>query len=127
MSDVETNKRIAMEFYDLAFNQQKPAEAVSKYMGKMYRQHNPKAADGPEAFMRFVSRFVQQFPQLRLNVKRAIAEGDLVVLHVHETRSAIDRGVAVAEIFRLENGLIVEHWDVKEEIPEKSANNNTVF
>ncbi len=99
MSDVETNKTTVMDFYDLAFNQQKPAEAVSKYMGKMYRQHNPKAADGPEAFMGFVSRFVQQFPQLRLNVKRAIAEGDLVVLHVHETRSATDRGIAVCRNF----------------------------
>lgn len=127
MSVAERNKRIAQEFYELAFNQQKPVEAVSKYVGKVYRQHNPTVRDGPDAFVAFVSGFVKQFPKLRVNIKRVIAEGNLVVTHSHLTLNPTDRGSAVVDIFRIENGKIVEHWDVMQQIPEKSANTNTMF
>jgi len=127
VSVAERNKRIAQEFYELAFNQQKPVEAVSKYVGKVYRQHNPTVRDGPDAFVAFVSGFVKQFPKLRVNIKRVIAEGNLVVTHSHLTLNPTDRGSAVVDIFRIENGKIVEHWDVMQQIPEKSANTNTMF
>ncbi len=125
--ELENNKRIVREFYELAFNKHQPADAVAKYMGSYYRQHNPLAADGADAFIGFVVGFVQTFPDLHINIKHLIAEGDLVVVHNHMTRSANDRGMAVMDIFRLENGKVVEHWDVLQEIPETAANTNTMF
>jgi predicted SnoaL-like aldol condensation-catalyzing enzyme len=126
-TDLENNKRMVREYYEMAFNDRKPEEAVAKYMGSYYRQHNPQAGDGPEPFISFVHYFTQTFPDLHVDIKRLIAEGDLVVTHSHLKRHAEDRGMAVIDIFRLENGKIVEHWDVVQDIPETAANNNTMF
>jgi predicted SnoaL-like aldol condensation-catalyzing enzyme len=123
----ENNKKIVQSWSELAFNQRKPEEAVAKYLGPHYRQHNPGAADGSEAFIRYVKWFAQTYPNFRIESKRIIAEGDYVVQHSHVIREPGDRGMAVVDIFRFENGKIVEHWDVVQEIPEKSANNNTMF
>lgn len=122
---LEENKRIAREWHELAMR--KPEEAVVKYLGTNYRQHNPGTADGPESFIKTVKWFAQNFPEFRMETKRIIAEGDLVVLHSHLILKPGDRGSAVVEIFRLETGKIVEHWDVVQEVPETSANNNTMF
>jgi predicted SnoaL-like aldol condensation-catalyzing enzyme len=124
---LEANKRIICEWQDLAIDQRKPEEAVAKYLGPNYRQHNPGAGDGSEPFIATVKRFIQIFPELRMESKRIIAEGDYVVLHSHLILKPGDRGSAVVDIFRLENGKIVEHWDVVQEVPETSANNNTMF
>jgi predicted SnoaL-like aldol condensation-catalyzing enzyme len=124
---LEANKRIIREWHELAINQRKPEEAVAKYLGPNYRQHNPGSGDGPEPFIAIVNRFAQIFPDLRMEPKRIIAEGDYVVLHSHLILKPGDRGTAVVDIFRLENGKIVEHWDVVQEVPETSANNNTMF
>ena len=124
---LEVNKKIVLEYTDLAFNQGKPEEAVAKYLGPYYRQHNPGAKDGTESFIAYVKWFAQKYPSFHGEVKRIIAEGDLVITHTHLIREPGDRGLAVIDIFRFENGKIVEHWDVVQEIPEKSANNNTMF
>jgi predicted SnoaL-like aldol condensation-catalyzing enzyme len=122
---LEANKRIALEWHELALRQ--PEEAVAKYIGPNYRQHNPGSADGRESLIQTMKWFTQNFPELRMETKRIIAEGDLVVIHSHLILKPGDRGSAVVEIFRLENGEIVEHWDVAQEVPETSANNNTMF
>ncbi len=88
---------------------------------------NPGAAEGPEAFIGVVKWFAQTYPDFRMESKRVIAEGDHVVLHSHMIRQTGDRGMAVVDIFRLENGKIVEHWDVVQEVPETPANANTMF
>ncbi len=124
---LEVNKKIVREYTELAFNQRKPEEAVAKYLGPYYRQHNPGAIDGSEAFIGFVKWFAQTYPSFHVDLKRIIAEGDLVVTHSQYVRAPGERGMAVVDIFRLENGKVVEHWDVAQEIPEKSANNNTMF
>jgi predicted SnoaL-like aldol condensation-catalyzing enzyme len=124
---LEANKRIMREWHELWIDQRKPEEAVAKYLGPHYRQHNPGAADGAEPFIGFAKRFIQTHPDFRMELKRIIAEGDYVVLHSHLILKPGDRGSAVVDIFRLENGKIVEHWDVVQEIPETSANNNTMF
>jgi len=93
----------------------------------MYRQHNPGGTDGHEPFIRVVRWLAQTYLSFRLELRRILGEGDLVVTHSHLIREPGDRGMAVVDIFRLENGRIVEHWDVVQEIPETSANNNTVF
>jgi predicted SnoaL-like aldol condensation-catalyzing enzyme len=126
-NQLEENKRIVRAWNDLAINQRKPEDAVARYLGPHYRQHNPGSADGAEPFIAFVKHFAQTFPDYYLEPKRIIAEGDIVVLHSHLTLKPGDRGSAVVDIFRLENGRIVEHWDVVQAVPETSANANTMF
>lgn len=124
---LDSNKQTVRDFYDLAFNQKKPVDAAARYMGHTYRQHNPGAGDGVEPFVAFVTGFVAASPKLQVIFKRLVAEGDLVVLHSHFVRQPGDRGMAVMDIFRIEGGKAVEHWDVLQEVPETSANTNTMF
>jgi len=124
---LEANKTIIREWHELALNQRSPEEAVAKYLGPNHRQHNPGAGDGPEPCIKTVKWFAQNYPDLRMEPKRIVAEGNYVVLHSHLILKPGDRGMAVVDIFRLENGKIVEHWDVVQEVPETSANNNTMF
>ena len=125
-ADLEANKKIVVDFYEKGLNQ-KDYDAAAKHFGPRYVQHNPGAANGPEGFKRLVGFLKEKFPNSRNEIKRVIAEGDLVVLHVHSRRSPEDRGRAIVDIFKVENGKIVEHWDVIQDIPEKSANDNTMF
>ncbi len=126
-SNIEQNKATATAFYDLAFNQKRPDEAVSRYVGNTYIQHNPDFADGPQAFIDAVKGWVGACPSLRTEIKRIVAEGDFVVTHVFIKQHEKDLGIAAIDIFRFENGKIVEHWDVTRAIPEKSANGNLMF
>jgi predicted SnoaL-like aldol condensation-catalyzing enzyme len=124
-AQLEENKRIVLDFYDKGLNQ-KDFEAASRHFGGRYVQHNP-AADGPTGFKGFVQFLKDKFPQSRSEIKRTFAEGDYVIVHVHAVREPGTRGNAIVDIFRLENGKIVEHWDVVQPIPEKAANSNGMF
>src|SRR5215211_3623564 len=124
MADPQKNKETVLAYYNMAFNDKKPAEAAQKYGGPHYIQHNPQAPDGFEAFVEFVEGFAEQFPQMSVDIKRAVAEGDLVVTHSLLKTSPEDRGTAAADIFRLEDGKVVEHWDVVQPVPESAANDN---
>jgi predicted SnoaL-like aldol condensation-catalyzing enzyme len=127
-AQVERNKATVVAYYTTAFNDKKPEEAVAKYGGPVYIQHNPQAADGFDAFIAFVKFYTGQNPQLHVDIKRVIGECNMVVTHSHITLSPTDRGQAVADIFRLNRqGKVVEHWDVIQDVPETSANNNTMF
>jgi predicted SnoaL-like aldol condensation-catalyzing enzyme len=123
---LEANKRVAQEFYDAAINR-KDFEAASQYLGSRYTQHNPTAADGAEGLRSFIDFLKARFPNQRGEVKRVIAEGDLVVLHVHSTRADGTPGRAIVDIFRIDNGKVVEHWDVIQDIPAQAANANGMF
>ena len=125
-SSLETNKKAVQEFYDFVINKKDFASA-RKYMGDRYKQHNPLVADGPEGLKAFIAFLKTNFPEARSEIKRAFADGDYVILHVHSIRPPNMRGRAIIEIFRLENGKIDEHWDVIQEIPEESANPNGMF
>lgn len=111
----QANMRAVLEFYDAALNQKDFARA-SAYLGNKYVQHNPTAADGPEGLRAFVEFLKTQYPQSRNEVKRVLSDGDFVVLHVHSVREPGTAGRVIGDIFRLEGGKVVEHWDVVDPI-----------
>jgi len=123
----DRNKANARAFYDLMFNQCKPREAVERFVGDRYIQHNPHVADGPEAFIEYFERMAAEHPGKVTHFIRAVAEGDLVVLHCHQIWPGSD-DYAGMDIFRFDAaGKIVEHWDVLQVITEGSANRNGLF
>ena len=127
MADLDRNKQTVVAFITRAFNDKQPADAVAKYVGSEYIQHDPHSPDGAEAFIQFATGFAGQFPQLSIDIKRVIAEGELVVTHLLINMAPENRGMAGVDIFRLQESKIVEHWGVMQPVPEQTANDNTMF
>ncbi|WP_422389791.1 nuclear transport factor 2 family protein [Bradyrhizobium septentrionale] len=122
----EANRKAVLAFYEKGLNQ-KDADAALAYVGNRHVQHNPGAADGPDGFRKFIGFLREKFPNSHSEIKRSFVDGDYVILHVHAVREPGTRGNAIVDIFKLEDGKIVEHWDVVQPIPETPANSNTMF
>jgi predicted SnoaL-like aldol condensation-catalyzing enzyme len=123
---MEENKKTVRALYEAVLNK-KDFDEASKYLGSKYIQHNPNAADGPDGLKGFIGFLKDKFPNNRSEIKRIFADGDYVIVHVHAVREPGTRGNAIIDIFRLENGKVVEHWDAVQPIPEKAANDNGMF
>lgn len=126
LASEEANRALVIEFYDQFFNKHQ-VEQAGRVVAEQYIQHNPDVPDGKAPFVGYFAEFFEQNPESRARIVRSSTDGDLVYLHVHSTNGPNDRGQAVVDIFRVENGMIVEHWDVIQDVPEKAANENTMF
>lgn len=127
---LEQNRETAKAFMNMVFNEKKTVEALARYAGPTYIQHNPYIPDIPdskEGLIAVTTGLWKQFPQIHCAIQRVVADGDLVVVHSKVTFFPGHRGRAVADILRLEDGKIVEHWDVQQDIPETPVNDNTMF
>jgi len=127
MPDLERNKANVIAFYDLAFNQGRTQEAMERYAGAEYIQHNPGVATGKQGLIDYFEKAKRDYPGMHVEFKRAIAEGNYVVLHCRQEFPG-DHVWAAMDIFRLDDhGKIVEHWDVLQIVPDEAANPNGMF
>lgn len=130
----EKNKQTAIAFLETAFIEKDPNKAVQLYLGNYYKQHNPNCPNGKDGFLNYAKRRIAENPNRKMNIKRVIAEGDYVVIHIHHVFAETDKlypeaphGMAAVDIFRFENEKIVEHWDVLQPVPSQAAHDNTMF
>lgn len=123
---LDINKQIVIDFFTATVNK-KDFELASKYLGSRYIQHDPDITDGPEPLKEFIQFLRDKFPNAYTEIKQVYAEGDYVILYVHSIREPGTKGRAIVDIFKLENNKIIEHWEVAQDVPEKSANTHGMF
>jgi predicted SnoaL-like aldol condensation-catalyzing enzyme len=125
-ADADANKALVLAYYEAAFNQRDFDKAV-QYLSPHYKQHRPTALDGPEGLRKSLDTLREKFPKAHGDIKHVVAEGDFVMLHILFKRDPEGRGEAIADVYRLADGKIAEHWDVSQPVPETSANPNGMF
>ena len=124
--NLDQNKKNAIAFYKMAY-EGNPRQAIELFAGDEYIQHNPHVADGFEGFINYFERMQEEYPEKSIEFVRCIAEGDLVALHTHQIWPGNDQYVTMDFLRFDSNGKICEHWDSIQQIPENSANPNTMY
>lgn len=123
----QANKDVVLAFYEAAINR-KDVEAAVAFIGPKYIQHNPRSPDGVEGLKGFINGYLKRAnPALKATVRRVVVQDDLVVLHVQSVAQPGGPETAIVDIFRVEGGKIVEHWDVMQPVPDQMAHGNTMF
>jgi predicted SnoaL-like aldol condensation-catalyzing enzyme len=125
-STLEANKQIVLNFIRTAVNEG-DIERASEHFGERYIQHNPNIADGADGFRAYVQHLRAAFPSVRGEVKRIFADGDFVVVHMHAKREPAEEGIAIVDIFRLDAGKLVEHWEVRQPIERSKLHANSMI
>ena len=126
LDNLEANKKNAIAFYRTAYLGN-PAKAIELYVGAKYIQHNPLVGDGKQALIDYLNRMAAQYPDKEIEFVRAVAEGDLVALHTHQTWPGNEEYVTM-DFFRFDaEGKIIEHWDVMQEVPNETKNGNPMY
>lgn len=122
-------KQVVTAFVNELYIENKPHEALETWVAEDYVQHNPMAPNGRAAVEKFFDEYSKNpaFANMKSDVRRIIADGDLVAVHSHATNGPNDPGFVVVDIWRVEGCKIVEHWDVMQKVPEQSANGNTMY
>jgi predicted SnoaL-like aldol condensation-catalyzing enzyme len=126
MSLTEQNRQIVEAFADIFYRQKDVRKAFMEYVSDNYIQHNPNILDGREAAIDMLEPKFSN-PEASFDIKRILVDGDLAVIHLHGKMNKTRLGGAVADFFRLENGKIVEHWDVLQPVPENAVNPHPMF
>ena len=129
LNRLEANEKLVVDFYDKSFNK-KDLSAADTYIDENYIQHNPAVRTGRKGFVEGVGAMLKKSPNMKMNLKHVFADGDFVITHVWmqiNSADPKDRGLAIVDLFRVNNGKIAEHWDVIQPIPVKSANDNGMF
>lgn len=123
----QTQKDIAVRFLEMAMVDKKPTEAVNQFLADNFKNHNPMVADGKQALLDSLKNVISSFPDGTWQTKKAIAENDHVVIYGHRTLNPNEKGFAIMNIFRFDGDKICEQWNVGQQIPDKSANENGMF
>ena len=122
----EANLKLVLDMFEHVLNPMESG-AVERFISPDYIQHNQMAEPGREGLKRFLDMIREQTPEAVHDVKRAFVDGDHVTVHYHVRRWPGDAGWAVIDIFRLEDGLIAEHWDVMQDVVEGGPNPASPF
>jgi predicted SnoaL-like aldol condensation-catalyzing enzyme len=120
-------KEVVTQFMTQFYVDKKVRQAFETWVDPGYIQHNPMAQTGRDAAIQFLEPFFATHPDVHYTIARIIADGNLVAVHSHGVFSPGDRGIAVVDILRVEGCKVMEHWDVVQPVPEKSANTNGMF
>ncbi|MGI5491415.1 nuclear transport factor 2 family protein [Microtetraspora malaysiensis] len=117
--------QLIRDYIELVWNQGRTEEA-ERFLTEDLIQHNPNLPNGRKPLVGFIDGFRKQLPEARFEIRRLAAEGDLVFIHSLFTAQPGHRGTAVVDVFRIANGLIAEHWDLREDVPETTASGNDI-
>lgn len=123
----DASKKLVTDAVKMLFIDHKVDEAVDTYFAPDYIQHNPLVPTGSAPMRNFFKGFYAANPGATIEISHVLADGNLVAVHYRFKVKPEDRGMAVVDIFRVAGGKIVEHWDVGQPVPEKSANDNGMF
>lgn len=123
----EANKALVLKAYQELFGDH-DLTALDRYWATNYIQHNPTMTDGRDSVRQLLEKLgITHWPKQKVEFKRVIAEGALVMTEVVQPKTEATPETAVVDMFRVENGKIVEHWDVIQAVPTQAVNKRPMY